>query len=62
MGGDARKLDMMDDGLDAKVELEKQIHAGKPVASAITEIAPFRAVAVDRHQVPSQSMEHSFRE
>ena len=42
VGGDARKLDMMDDGLDAKAELEKQIHAGKPVASAITEVAPFR--------------------
>ena len=41
-GGDARKLDMLDDGLDAKAELEEQIHAGKPVASAITEIAPFR--------------------
>ena len=33
---------MMDDGLDAKAELEKQVHEGKPVASATTEIAPFR--------------------
>lgn len=33
---------MLNDGLDAKVELEEQLRAGKPVASAITEIAPFR--------------------
>ena len=41
-GGDARKLDMLNDGLDAKVELEEQVKQGKTVSSAISEIAPFR--------------------
>ena len=30
------------DSLDAKAELENQVHAGKLVASAITEVAPFQ--------------------
>ena len=42
VGGDARKRDMMDDGLDSKAELEEQIRAGKSVAMAESEIAPFR--------------------
>jgi len=41
-GGDASKRDMLSDGLDAEVELEEQLRAGKSVASAVTEIAPFR--------------------
>ena len=44
-GGDARKLDMMHDSLDAEVELEKQVHEGKSVASATTEIAPYRGAS-----------------
>ena len=42
VGGDARKRDMLHDGLDSKVELEEQICAGKSVAIAESEIAPFR--------------------
>ena len=42
VGGDARKRDMLYDGLDSKVELEEQIGAGKSVAMAESEIAPFR--------------------
>ena len=42
VGGDARKLTMMDDGQNAKAELEKQVHAGKSIAMAETEIDPFR--------------------
>ena len=42
VGGDARKRDMLHDGLDSKVELEEQICAGKSVAMAESEIAPFR--------------------
>ena len=33
---------MMDDGLNAKAELVKQVQAGKAVATAETEIDPFR--------------------
>ena len=40
--GKPKNLAMLDDGLDAEAELEEQIHAGESVASAITEIAPFR--------------------
>ncbi len=40
--GVPKNLAMLDDDLDAKAELENQFHAGKPAASAITEIAPFR--------------------
>lgn len=42
VGGDVRKLAMMDDGLDAKAELEEQVHAGKRIAMTETEIDPFR--------------------
>ena len=41
-GGNVSKRDMLSDGLDAEVELEEQLRAGKSVASAVTEIAPFR--------------------
>ena len=41
VGGRLRNLQMMDDGLDAKVQLEGQVHAGKPVASATTVVAPY---------------------
>ena len=41
VGGKLRNLQMMDDGLDAKAQLEEQVHAGKPIASATTEIAPY---------------------
>ena len=40
--GEPKNLAMLDDGLNAKVELENQFHSGKHAASAITEIAPFR--------------------
>ena len=42
VGGDARKLAMLDDGQDAMAELEEQKHAGKAIAVAETEIDPFR--------------------
>ena len=42
VGGNARKLAMMDDGQDAKAELEEQVHAGKRIAMAETEIDLFR--------------------
>ena len=38
----AEKRDMLDDGLNSKIELEEQIRAGKSVAMAESEIAPFR--------------------
>ena len=42
--GRLKNLDMLDDGLDASAELENQVHAGKRVAFAESEIAPYRAV------------------
>ena len=41
VGGKLRNLQMMDDGLDARAQLEKQVHAGKPIASVTTESAPY---------------------
>ena len=40
--GEPKNLAILDDGLDAKAELEEQVRASKPVSSVITEIAPFR--------------------
>ena len=42
--GRRKNLDMLNDGLDASAELENQVHAGKRIAFATTEIAPFRKV------------------
>lgn len=55
VGGDLRKREMMYDSLDAKVELEEQIRAGKRIAIAETEISPFRnaceTTAYDAHSL-----------
>ena len=42
VGGDTRKRDMLDDGLDTKAELAEQLREGKQVAMAESVIAPFR--------------------
>lgn len=42
VGGQPRNRAMMDDALESKVHLEKQMRAGKAVAHAVTEVAPYR--------------------
>jgi len=42
VGGDLRKREMMEDALDIRIELEEQRNAGRFIASATTEIAPYR--------------------
>ena len=41
VGGPARNLQIIDDGLEAKAELEEQLRAGKPIAFATGRIAPY---------------------
>ena len=42
VGGEFRNREMMEDGLEAKIELEEQVKAGKRVAFAETEIDSYR--------------------
>ena len=41
VGGAFRNRSMMDESLDTNAELEEQIRAGKPIASATIEVAPY---------------------
>lgn len=41
VGGALRNRSMMDESLDTNAELEEQIRAGKPIASATIEVAPY---------------------
>lgn len=40
--GDWKNREMMEDALDKRVELQEQVNEGKPVATTITEIEPYR--------------------
>lgn len=50
--GSARQREMMLDAMDNEVELEGQIRAGKNIATAVREIAPYRRSGRDPHYDP----------
>lgn len=50
--GESRHHEMMDDGLNANIDLESQVLANKKIATAITEIAPYRKSGKDADYDP----------
>jgi hypothetical protein len=44
VSGEFRQREMMEDALDAKIDLEAQLNSGKRVATATSEVAPYRGV------------------
>lgn len=50
--GEYRHREMMEDGIEPNIELEKQIKAGRKVASAISEIAPYERYGEDKDYDP----------
>ena len=44
VSGEFRQREMMEDALDAKIDLEAQLNSGKRVAFATSDVAPYRGV------------------
>jgi hypothetical protein len=47
VGGSIRQTEIMTDGLDTQLEIERQLKAGRQIASASGEIAPYRKPHTD---------------